>query len=291
MAITLPPGPKLRVYGTVKGLGGNRPDRKGPFPISNARVVAMEFDQPRLSKLSELQPAFTRKTLTSDDEEAKYELELSFCEKPSKIVVVSVLWYEGDPMFAVVNGPQPTAGTRGIPIYLATCVDDDPRSKCYKWKEVDDGYEAELNFEYGNDDQIDRQDLFMDEEDWQGISTRRELLQDSAYIYFNSYRSVKYFEDKGIAYPKKPLLIASHHRGPEENLCSGGQGDNAYYYEGQFAYGGLGKHLEVVQGTGGGIFICGKTSPLDLIDAPLNREWHEFGHYLHTQDFDPRIRC
>jgi hypothetical protein len=78
MDITLPPGPKLRVYGTVMGQGGNRPDRKGPFPISNARVVAMKFDQPRLKKLSELQPAFTRKALTSDDEKAKYELELSF---------------------------------------------------------------------------------------------------------------------------------------------------------------------------------------------------------------------
>jgi hypothetical protein len=115
-----PPGPRLRIFGTVKGLIDGKP----PVPISNARVVAMKYDEPRLKKLSESKPPFRKKTTTSDDEMAKYEIELDLCGEPSRVVVASALWHDGKPEFAVTNGSAPSP-TPAIPVSWPP-ADDDP---------------------------------------------------------------------------------------------------------------------------------------------------------------------
>jgi hypothetical protein len=277
-----PPGPRLRIFGTVQGLIDGKP----PVPISNARVVAMKYDELRMRKLSESKPPFRKKTTTSDDEKAKYEIELDLCGEPSRVVVVSALWYEGPPVFAVTNGPAPAPGKPGIPVYLAACVDDKPYTHCYKWKKTGDGYEAEVNFEYGNDDQIDRQNVFMDSEDWKGNTTTRKIMMDSAYIYYNSYRAVKYFDSRAPGYPKNPVFIQGHYL--EESCVEEPKG--AWYRPVAYAFGDLGRHLEKIDGKGA-IFLCSGGSAVDQADAPVNREWHELGHYLQYQMYSPLKSC
>ncbi len=281
----------LRIYGTVMGQGGSRAGRTGPVPISNARVVALKSDQPRLKKLSESKPAFNKMVATSDDKKAEYEIWLSLCDEPPRVVVVSLLWYDGKPPFAVTNGPEPVAGKPGIPIYLAACVDSDPKSQCYKWKKAANGYEAEVNFEYGDDDQIDRQAIFMDSEAWEGYSSQRNLMKESAYIYYDAYRSVKYFDHLALGYSKDAVMIRSHYL---DEICPpkylGAWYENRTAQAAPIVFGDLGRYLEPVDARGA-IFICAAASPIDYPDAPVNEVWHELAHYLLYRMYSPRKSC
>lgn len=285
-----PPAPKgLRIFGKVNGQGG---DSMVSFPIPNARVVATKFDQPRLKKLSESRPSFSRKTKTSDDEKATYEVELSLCDKPPKVVVVALLWHEGktdtgvDPQFAITNGPAPAPGGPHIPVYQAICVDDDPQSHCHKWKQAGDGYEAEVNFEFGSEDRLNKQYTFMDSEEWSFSTSESALMVDAAFMYYNSWLAVKYFDGLGLGYPAEPVMMQSHYL--EEDCGNGGEG--AWYSQSAGSFGDLGQYLEKV-GTPGGIFICSADSATGQADAPINREWHELAHYLLYRLYDPDIPC
>src|SRR5574338_456947 len=185
------------------------------------------LDDKSVEKLSTSKPNFLKKTATTDDKSAKYEFTLSReAGRLPTILVVSLLWYEGKPEFAITHGKE-TAG-RLIPVYQALCVDDNPDSKCEKWKGTSDGYEAEVNFEYGSEDKLLENWQIMEPEEWMGINLQNSggppssgtatysstgttvMMSDSAYMYYNSYRAMKYIETLGVQSLLEPLVIRSH---------------------------------------------------------------------------------
>ncbi len=283
---------KLHIFGTVKGLidGTCPPLAKCPAPISNSKVVVDNMEnmaEPYLKKLSTSKPNFEMATATTDDDDAKYEFE--FEKDPGKLprlLVVSLLWYEGKPEFAVTNGNELEG--RFIPVYQALCVDDFPGTKCEKWERTASGYEAEVNFEYGSAEKLGETMTIMEMEDWKGGNATLQVMGDSAYIYYNSYRAAKYFETLDIPVAWDPVMIKSHH---EQAEC-GAYYDAPAKLSNKYPYfGDLGTSLEKVKATGAGVYICDSASPIHVPDAPMNREWHELGHYMMFQLYpDPYVR-
>jgi peptide/nickel transport system substrate-binding protein len=119
------------------------------------------------------------------------------------------------------------------------------------------------------------------------------MAADAAAIYYNSYRAMKYFESlKGqVGMPLNPVMIDiydSHLPG-----CKNGDGtpkSNAFFdYQAKSPFGGLGSFLEQTVPEGGTVTICTLESykSQESIDAPINREYHELGHYLHNDMYYP----
>lgn len=274
--MTIFPSGAFRIFGKVssmvEGVQG-----LNSVPISNARVAIAEIAQPTIKKLSESKPSFFKKTATSDDSDAKYEFSFADPGKPRRILVVSLLWYEGKPEFAVTNGKNDSG--RFIPVYQAMCVDEDPATECLKWKRTADGsYEAEVDFLYGSQQKLLDIITFMELEDWEGTGGNARIQMNSGYMYYNSYRAMKYLENLGLGTQLRPVMIKSHHI---DNECPIGA-DNAWYgaHGPRPTFGDLGSLLDKVEATGSGAYICDGASPASYPDAPLNREWHELGHYL-----------
>jgi hypothetical protein len=284
--LQITPAPEeYRIYGKVQGkVEGVR--GLNSVPISNARVAIAKIEPRMIEKLSVSKPAFFDKTATSDDEKAEYEFTFTDPGKPPRALVVSLLWYEGKPEFAVTNGNE-TAGNH-IPVYQALCVDDDDKTECLKWKRMPDGnYEAEVDFEYGNQQKLLDIMTFMDLEDWVGTGGSARIQMNSGYIYYNSYRAMKYLENLGLQIQQQPVMIKSHwigtkHAGTKAGISCALGSDNAFYdpntpYP---TFGDLGALLDPVSASGAAVYCCDVTSSTSYPDAPLNREWHELGHYL-----------
>lgn len=282
----------LKISGTVMGNFGS----EGIEGISNSRVVMAKLDDPPKQKLSTSKPDFMQKTATSDDSDAKYEftLDRGSGELPT-MLVVSLLWYEGKPEFAISNGKE-TDG-RLIPVYQVLCVDDDPGTKCEKWQETANGYEAEVNFEYGNADKLAEGWSVVEPEDWMtgpgnaNVSSigSTVMMADSAYMYYNSYRAMKYFETLGLRSSLQPLAIRSHDSDPD---CP----DVGAWYNGKTidpgyarSFGDLGTYLDKQDASGGEIVMCDVGGNSSLFDplAPKLPLWHEIGHYLQAQMYNP----
>jgi hypothetical protein len=290
----------MRIFGTVKGLIDT-----GPEGMPNSRVLLAKMDKEYYQRLSVSKPSFFKNTATSDNRSADYEFNFPRgAGGLPKMMVVSLLWYEGDPEFAVTNGNE--VGGRFIPVYHALCVDDNDATKCAKWKETGDGrYEAEVNFEYGNEDQLVQTAEFMELEDWRGTNLQHTggpisaggaiisrsgtgvMMSDSAYIYYNSYRAMKYFETLGLRSPLNPLLIRSHDFDP------GCPDAGAWYNEVDSggtpeSFGGLGTLADTTEATGGQVVLCDMeaNSSWHHYEAPKLPIWHELGHYLQFQMYD-----
>jgi hypothetical protein len=271
----------LRIFGTATAVFGGL----GQKGISNSKVVVSKMDDEFMKPLSVSKPPFFSETLTSDDDTAQYEFRFARDDmgKLPRILVVSLLWFGGNPEFAVTNG-QEKAG-RFIPVYQALCVDDDVLSDCEKWQRSSTGYEAEVNFEYGNEAKLLQTTTIMEMEEWQGGNATLQVMKDSAYIYYNSYLAAKYFDTLGLP-TLQPVMIKAHH---QEVNCTGAYYDAPAKLNSEFPYfGDLGAFLDKVQATGSGAYICDKESALESPNAPVNREWHELGHYLMFQIYsDP----
>lgn len=272
-----PMAEELRIYGNTKGLvEGN-----GSRPISNSKVVIAKMEEGYLEKLSKSKPDFMKATATSDDKKAEYEFRYpKEAGNLPRILVVSLLWYEGKPEFAVTNGDE--LDGRFIPVYQAACVDDIVDSKCEKWKRTTTGYEAEVNFEYGSAKSLSKTLTTMGMEDWKGGNATLQIMSDSAYMYYNAYIASKYFESLSISTSFEPLMIKSH------NLDSSSCPDLGAYYVSEAkktgtypSFGDLGTNLRRVQATGSGIYFCDMDSSTHVPDNPVNGVWHEMGHYLH----------
>jgi hypothetical protein len=277
--------PKLfRVFGKVNSLVEGVPG-VSLVPISNSRVAIAKVDEIMIKKLSVSKPDFFKKAATSDDEIAEYELNFTDPGDPPRVVVVSLLWYEGKPEFAVTNG-QNVSGNH-IPVYQALCIDDDSATECQKWKRTDDGYEAEVDFLYGSQQKLRDIATFMELEDWKGSGGNARIQMNSGYIYYQSYRAMKYLEDLSLGTQLRPVMVKSHHI---SGSCPLGA-DNAFFSPRtpKPTFGDLGGLLGKTTAAGGGIFICDDTSRTSYPDVPINREWHETGHYLlyemHAPDF------
>lgn len=291
----------LKIFGTVKGLFGSQ----GTEGLSNSRVVMARLDEDAVEKLSTSKPNFLKKTATTDDDSAKYEF--TFGREPGNlptILVVSLLWYEGKPEFAVTNGKE--TGGRLIPVYQALCVDDKPGSSCEKWKGTNDGYEAEVNFEFGSEDKLLKNWQIMEPEEWMGINLQNTggppssgtatyastgttvMMADSAYMYYNGYRAMKYFETLGLRSPLNPLVIRSHDFDvscPNAGAWYNGKGINPAFSR---WFGDLGTFADRVEATGGETVFCDvdQNSSLDYDENPKMPFWHEIGHYLQFQMYD-----
>jgi hypothetical protein len=266
---------ELRISGSATAIFGGL----GQKGISNSKVVVAEWDDKYAKPLSTSKPDFFSATLTSDNDTAQYEFR--FPKKEGglpRIVVVSLLWYGGNPEFAVTNGKE-TAG-KFIPVYQALCVDDSDISDCEHWRRSPTGYDAVVNFEYGSDEKLLQTRKIMEMEEWEGGNATVQMMKDSAYIYYNSYLGAKYFETLGLA-PPQPVMIKAHHI---DANCSGAYYDSPAKLDSKFPYfGDLGNFLGKVEATGSAVYICDKASALESPDAPVNREWHELGHYLMFQ--------
>jgi len=276
----------LRIFGTSSvTVDGTK------YPLSNSRVAVYKIvdddDDDWIKPLSASKPDFFSATSTSDDNTAQYEFR--FAREPGKlprILVVSLLWYGGNPEFAVTNGKE--VDGRFIPVYEAMCVDDIIGTDCEKWQRLSNSsYEAKVEFEYDNIDKFYQPENVMLMEDWEGGNATIQAITNSAYIYYNSYRAVKYFETLRLSTPFEPLMIKSHHlEGPD---CPNA---GAYYLtdaknSGDFPkYADLGTYLDSVRATGSGIYFCDKDSASELPDRPVNDEWHEMGHYLLRDMYD-----
>lgn len=275
----------LRIFGTARGLF----DKKGTKPLTNSKVVLANIDKtPDLEALSSSKPGFIKETVTSEDADAEYEFIYSRPDtsKLPKMLVVSLLWSGGKSVFAVTNGNE--INGRFIPVYQALCVDDDPSTLCTKWKRSADGsYEAEVNFEYGSPEKLGQALSFMKMEAYVGPASTAQLMKDAAYIFYNSNLGMKYFESLGLGIAFEPLMIQAYHDLPD---CPGA---GAYFASSQKAsnaspsFGDLGNTLEKVTATGAAIYICQKDSSIHQVDAPVNREWHELGHYFLWQIYLP----
>ena len=268
----------LRIYGTTTSIFGGL----GQKGISNSKVVIAKMADDHMKPLSVSKPKFFSETLTSDNDTAQYEFRFAREQgKLPRILVVSLLWYGGNPEFAVTNGPE-TAG-RFIPVYQALCVDDAAGSPCEKWTiSAGGGYEAEVNFEYGNEDKLLVTETIMDKENWEGGNATMQVMRDSAYVYYNSYLEAKFFETLGLP-PLEPVMIKEHHKDPNEPTCGAYYGADARLNKTFPSFGDLGTFLGKVQATGSGVYICEKDSAMESPNAPGNREWHELGHYLMFQ--------
>ncbi|HKU49240.1 MAG TPA: hypothetical protein VJP79_04770 [Nitrososphaera sp.] len=282
----------LKISGSVMGNFGS----EGIEGISNSRVVLAKLDNDNIEKLSTSKPDFMQKTVTTDDYNATYEFtfDRGSGELP-KMLVVSLLWYEGKPEFAITNGME-TDG-RLIPVYQVLCVDNDPGTKCEKWQETADGYEAVANFEYGNADKLAEGWSVVKPEEWMtglGIANYSSvgsavMMADSAYMYYNSYRAMKYFETLGLRSTLQPLVIRSHDLDPD---CP----DAGAWYNGKTvdsgfsrSFGDLGTYLGKADASGGELVLCDFGGNSSLYDglAPKLPLWHELGHYLQAQMYNP----
>jgi len=283
--INFDPGPPkgLRIYGKVIGLI----DGEGTVPISNAKLVLADLDEQQIEKLSESKPAFRKKTTTTDDENAEYEFLFGRCGEPTKLLVLSLLWHEGKPEFAVTAAKNP-AGVF-IPIYQAQCVDDDPTTTCAKWAEASDGsFEARVDFVYGSEQSLANHRSIMAEEAWDGPLQTLAKFSESAFVYYHSYRAMKYFQTLGLQVPWDSLMIRLWHT--EGESCAEDPG-TAYYDAPDFlnrkfpSFGELGNHLEARPATGAGVYGC-LLSQYAGHFAPLLPLWHELGHYLQFQMYN-----
>lgn len=285
--IISPPAMKYKVHGTVKDTSGN--------PMSASKLAFVDFEaiseNGKIKKLSQLRPAFEDSTTASDDRKAEYKFEL---ERPvsallPELLVVSVLWYDGTGEFAVTNGNEVEG--RYIPLYQALCISNEPDNNCVVWKKTDDGFEANVDFVYGN--MADDSRAVMEMEDWEpGVAvTINSLMADAGTSYFHSYRAMKYFESiKGnLGNPLNPVNINIHDSYSSGCKNAAGQNkDNAFFdYQAKAPFGGLGSYLEQVTAGGGKASICTLTSPYRYEDAPINREYHELGHYLQNDMYNP----
>jgi peptide/nickel transport system substrate-binding protein len=132
----------------------------------------------------------------------------------------------------------------------------------------------------------------MESEEWNidegNMGTR---MNDAAWVYANSYKAMKYFESvKGtVGNPLNPVMIDvynSHLAGCKNQ--DGQNRDNAFFnFRATGSFGGLGTHLEQEKAVGGTATICEKTSSVSQQDAPINREYHELGHYLQNDMYYP----
>lgn len=275
----------FEISGTVKGIvPGN-----GTRPLSGSKVVLHRLDSlTYLKPLSDLKPSFFKETHTSEDRDASYNFTLTNSEfygssqsRLTVMVVVSVLWYPGDPEFAIANGEEKNG--RFVPVYQALCIDDAPGTDCEKWRIRSDGtYEAEVNFEYGNAKKLGQSMQLLGAENWKGGNATLQVLSNSAYMYYNAYIAAKYFESLSISTPFEPLMIKSH-----ELASTSCPGSGAFFISeaketGNYpSFGDLGAYLPKVQATGSGIYFCDKDSSTYVPDNPVNGVWHEMGHYLH----------
>ncbi len=291
-------GDKMRIFGTVKGLFDG-----GVEGLPNSRVLLAKMEKEYYEKLSTSKPSFIMRTATSDNNTAEYEF--NFTRGPGglpKMMVVSLLWYEGGPEYATTNGKEQDG--RLIPVYQALCVDDNDPTKCAKWKRNSDGsYQAEVKFEYGSEQKLVETLEFLESEHWLGLNitapggiagnallltATTNMMSDSAYLYYNSYREMKYFETLGLLSPLNPLVIRSHDfdAGCEKGAWYNGKAIDPAYSR---SFGGLGTFADRVEATGGEIVMCdagGNSSP-SVYDAPRLPLWHEIGHYLLFQMYDP----
>ncbi|MGK2926933.1 MAG: hypothetical protein ACSLE2_15070, partial [Lysobacterales bacterium] len=283
--INFDPGPPkgLRIHGKVMGLI----DGEGTVPISNAKLVLADLGAEQIEKLSESKPPFRKRTTTTDDENAEYEFLFGRCGKPTKMLVASLLWHEGKPEFAVTAAKNP-AGVF-IPIYQARCVDDDPATTCAKWTEASDGsFEARVDFVYGSERSLADHRSIMAEEAWDGPLQTLAKFSESAFVYYHSYRAMKYFQTLGLPVPWDSLMIRLWHT--EGASCAEDAG-KAYYDAPDFlarkfpSFGDLGKHLEARPATGAGVYGCLLSQYAAQAD-PVMPLWHELGHYLQFQMYN-----
>jgi peptide/nickel transport system substrate-binding protein len=267
-----PPGVTYRVYGTVKDSEGNA--------LSGSKLVVGDFEtistNGEIKKLSQSKPEFEDDTTASKDN-AEYEFKL---ERPAdklavKLLVVSLLWYDDNGEFAITNGE--IVSGRYIPVYIPICVDHSGIN-CVKWEKTGDGFEAKVDFVYGKALQPVP---FIELEDWQmgSSGSMGQLMAESAKVYYNSYRAMKYFEGlKGVAVSLNPVMIQVRY---QEAGCTSAEYDAAAMVDRDFkSFGDLGKFLSKVEATGSRIKICDTRSLATWRDIPVNREWHELSHYL-----------
>lgn len=301
-----PPALKYDILGTVKGIA----KVKGSNPISNSKVVMIDAEELKKKfgntyspstplKLSDLQLPFEQKTTTSDDKNAKYSFTIDGKGKVfPTMLVVSLLWYDkekgGGGEFAVTTGPE-KAGKK-IPIYLVSCVSNLYPGECHPWKpnKAKDGFEAEVNFVYGDNSLHSLFYLVTNEDLYPRTPFRGTLAGDAAYIYYNSYRAMKYFESlKGkVSMTLNPVTIDIYDTVQEgcHNATTNTDIDNAFYSSAQSPnIGGLGTKLEPVKSTGAMVVICNLDSGRKYPDAPDMREYHELGHYLQKAMYLPDV--
>jgi hypothetical protein len=291
--ILSPPPLKYEIFGSVKS------DRDQA--MSNSKVVIVDAEELKKKlgknyspstplKLSDLQLPFEQKAATSDDENAKYSFTINGKGKilPT-VLVVSLLWYDkekgGGGEFAVTTGPEKDG--RKIPIYMISCVGN-LYPGCQPWKpnKARDGMEVELNFVYGDIEHPD-----MEKEDLYPRSPSRTVIQyDAAYVYYNSYKAIKYFESlKGrVSMSLNSVIIDVYNSIHSGCLDEKTKVDvDSAFYENTINFktnnfGGLGTSLEPVKAIGGTVTICKLTSGASYPDVPDMREYHELGHYLQT---------
>jgi hypothetical protein len=288
----------MRIFGTAKGLFGT----KGDQGLSNSKVVAAKMDKNYYEQLSVSKPEFIYETATSDNQTADYEFNFTKGSgKPPKMMVVSLLWHDGTPEFAIANGEM--VDGRRIPVYQALCVDEDPATKCAKWKKTSDGYEAEVNFEYGSEEKLLENWQIMMSEDWRGMGrtagggsvpqgNTTKIMADAAYMYYESEREMKYIETLSLQDPLNPLLIRAHDIDPD---CLSTDSPGAWFNHMHAAlsvnpyFGDLGTFLNRVEAKGGEVVMCttGGNSSLEYYSAPDLPLWHEIGHYLLFQMYNP----
>lgn len=247
-----PPALTYEIHGTVKDAGGK--------PIPNSKVVMInyedvkkrqDFQANQTKTLSELELDFEQETTTSDDEKAE---------------------------FAITVGPEENG--RKVPVYDIACIDNRPgNTLCQQWKPVSGGFEAEVEIVYGADPS---QPLFRGAEHHQGSFVRQD---DAALIYQNSYKAMKYFESiQGtVGMALDPVIIDIGDTASDLCKDENGNKDNAFFDDAATpTFGGLGTYLERAEAKGGTVTICEITSSRHQEDAPMNREWHELGHYLQS---------
>lgn len=280
MTVTLsPPEVKYRIFGTVKDIRGALPESKlvlGDLDTISGGALPIQM-------LSSSTPDFEDEaTASKDSGEYEFEVERPLGATP-EFVVVSLLWYDGDGEFAVTNGPP--VGGRTIPVYQAACVSD-TKDYCIEWEQTGDGFEAEVDIQYGFAS-FEKHSQIIGIEQWHaGSGGMAVMIRDAAKIYYESYRAMKYFESKKgeVGMPLNPVTMDIYNS--RDSHCrdnSGNDKDNAFFdYQAQSPFGELGSHLEQTEAKGGTVTICTKTSSSGQWDAPINREWHELGHYLQS---------
>jgi hypothetical protein len=298
--VVTPPALKYDILGTVKGIA----KVKGTNPMSNSKVVIIDAEELKKKtgnkfppstglKLSDLQLPFEQKTTTSDDDKAKYSFTIDGKGKVlPTMLVVSLLWYDkekgGGGEFAVTTGPEKEG--KKIPVYMISCVGN-LYPGCQPWKpnKAKDGFEANLDFVYGDVEHPD-----MEKEDLYPRSPSRTVIQyDAAAVYYNSYKAIKYFESlKGqVPMTLNPVTIDIYDSVSVDDCIdekTKADIDNAFYSESSVPnIGGMGTKLEPVKSAGGMITICKLDSRANYPDAPDMREYHELGHYLQKAMYYP----
>jgi peptide/nickel transport system substrate-binding protein len=227
---------------------------------------------------------------TASEDTGAYEFEVEgSMSNPPQLVIASLLWYDGDSEFAVTNGQQ--VDGRYVPVYQAACVSDLQADTCVKWERVGDGFEAKVDIQYGFASAEQHSKTILPEAWNLGSRSLGLMAADAAVIYYNSYRAMKYFESlqEQVGMPLKPVMIDiydSHLAG-----CKNDDGSpklNAFFdYQARFPFGGLGSFLEQTVADGGTVTICTLDSFKSQPDAPINREYHELGHYLQNDMYSP----